>query len=130
MPPSANKTRGRSKKATYPWAELYDLESRTGATTRRAPQMRRGRPPRPIQRFKVTVELTDEEDRILKALKAAFQTRLPSVAQGQVVGLALRHLHQALTASSDEPVNLPAGVQDWAGIVEHLERRRQDADKS
>lgn len=120
MSSNPGKATGKTKKATYPWAELYDLESRSGAPARRAPQMRRGRPPRPIQRFKVTVELTDEEDRILKELKAAFQTRLPSVAQGQVVGLALRHLHQELLAPSATTVTLPDDVQDWAGIVAHL----------
>ena len=120
MPPTASKPAGKSKKASYPWAELYDLESRSGAPTRRPPQMRRGRPPRPIQRFKVTVELTDEEVRILKELKAAFQTHLPSVAQGQVVGLALRHLRQELLTPGATTVTLPDEVHDWTGIVAHL----------
>lgn len=105
--------------ATYPWAELYELESRTRPLPR-TKKFRRGRPPRPIEREKVTIELTDEERRILRAIHAALAGRLPSVSQGQVVGLALRLLEARMLAIG-KPLALPEDITDWRGLLTLLE---------
>ncbi len=110
----------KQRKPAYPWAELYNLESRTGTYAARR-QLRAGRPPRPVHRVKVTLELTDEERRILKEIQAALATRLSSVAQGQVVGLALRRLKAELSGDS-EVIVLPQQITDWSGVVEYLEQ--------
>lgn len=125
MPPA----KAKRSIATYPWAELYDLESRTEAHPPRK-QLRRGRPNRPIERTRVTLELTDEELDLLLELQSAIRrrfaktVRVSTVSRGQVDGLALRLLKERLltlgAASPGGEIRIPDGIDDWQGLVEWL----------
>ena len=104
------------KKRTYPWTELYNLESRLGQ--RPLPGMRRrGRPPRPFARTRVSLLMTDEEQRILRRMRALLEEWLDPaiVSRSQVNGLALRLLQLRL-----EGADLPATVTDWSALMEYL----------
>jgi len=104
------------KKRTYPWTELYNLESQLGQ--RPLPGMRRrGRPSRPFQRSRVQLLMTDEEQRILKHLRNALEERLEpaKISRSQVNGLALRVLEIRLGAAA-----LPETVKDWPTLMEYI----------
>jgi hypothetical protein len=104
------------KKRTYPWTELYNLESQLGQ--RPLPGMRRrGRPSRPFQRSRVQLLMTDEEQRILKHLRNALEERLEpaKISRSQVNGLALRVLEIRLGAAP-----LPEAVKDWPTLMEYI----------
>jgi len=105
-----------AKKRTFPWTELYNLESQLGQ--RPLPGLRRrGRPPRPFTRERVQLMMTDEEQRILKRIRNMLEEILEpaKVNRSQVNGLALRLLAMRL-----EEIKLPENVGSWADLMELL----------
>jgi len=81
------------KKHSYPWTELYNLESQLGQKP--LPGIRRrGRPPRPFQRLRVQLLMTDEEQRVLQRLRNTLEEQLQParITRSQANGLALRLL--------------------------------------
>ena len=104
------------KKRTFPWTELYNLESQLGQ--RPLPGLRRrGRPPRPFTRERVQLMMTDEEQRILKRIRNMLEEMLDpaKVNRSQVNGLALRLLAMRL-----EDASLPERVESWSELMEIL----------
>ena len=108
----------RSPRRSYPWAELYNLESNLGRSPQVVKARRPGRPNSPIPRKKKTLAFTEEEETTLKRLtyKIGGFLNPGSVNRGQVVGLALRLLEMDL-----ERINLPGQeTVDWPALVEAL----------
>lgn len=106
-----------AKKQTYPWTELYNLESQLGQKP--LPGIRRrGRPPRPFQRSRVQLLMTDEEQRLLKRIRNILEEQLQParITRSQANGLALRLLDLRLQAAP-----LPAEVHDWPSLLQFLE---------
>ncbi|MBM3122499.1 MAG: hypothetical protein FJZ97_10000 [Chloroflexi bacterium] len=104
------------KKRTFPWTELYNLESQLGQ--RPLPGLRRrGRPPRPFTRERVQLMMTDEEQRILKRIRNVLEETLEpaKVNRSQVNGLALRLLAMRL-----EETTLPKNIESWSELMELL----------
>ena len=106
-----NNSTGSKSQAAYPWAELYDLESRL----RKGPKQAgagQGRPSRAFVRRHKTMLLTDEEVSDLNT--SAFQIKqalLPgTVTQSQVCGLAVRLLYSRLE-------HLPTHATGWEEVV-------------
>lgn len=95
----------------YPWARLYNLESRVpGMPT--ADLGRRGRPPRAYIRRRTTVMLSDEEQSMLDrgTLQIKDALRPATATKSQVFGLAVRLLDHRLRF-------LPDHADDWEEIV-------------
>ena len=104
------------KKHSYPWTELYNLESQLGQKP--LPGIRRrGRPPRPFQRLRVQLLMTDEEQRVLQRLRNTLEEQLQParITRSQANGLALRLLDLRLQATP-----LPAEVHDWPSLMQFL----------
>ena len=109
-----SKDTSRKNKPNYPWAELYDMESRiSGATAVRSGKT--GRPSRVYPRRKTSVMLSDEEQAALE--KITFQIRQAmrpgSVTKSQVYGLAVRLLDHRMD-------QLPNRVASWEQVIESL----------
>lgn len=104
------------KQASYPWAELYDLESQRKdshdnvGTTRKI-----GRPNRLYPRHVTTVMLSDEEQAVFDELHYLIRNALrpATVTKGQVYGLALRLL-------LSKTKNLPERADTWERLVANL----------
>jgi hypothetical protein len=107
--PSRSKTQG----ATYPWAELYDLESRRKDNRDNIGMPRRqGRPNRLYPRHGTMVMLSDEEMAIFDELHYRIRSALrpATVTKGQVHGLALRLLF-------GKAARLPEHAESWETLV-------------
>jgi hypothetical protein len=104
-----------SPSTSYPWAELYDIES--GVKPLNLPRSSEGpgRPPGPVTRHKTSITLMDEEKRIYEKLAYVLGSKLHpnKVTKGQVIGLALRLLHAQL----DE---LPPALDSWESLADML----------
>ena len=103
------------KTPSYPWAELFDLESRIV----KAPPVRQPRPGRPsgaVIRRRKTIMLSDEELSMLDItelrLKEAMRPAL--VTKGQVVSLAIRLLNDRAVK------HLPERASSWEDVVKAL----------
>lgn len=104
----------RKSKPNYPWAELYDLESRvSGVTPVRSGKT--GRPQRAYIRRKTSVMLSDDEQAMLERIAYMIRQamRPGSVTKSQVYGLAVRLLDQRMKA-------LPGHVDNWDQVIEAL----------
>lgn len=105
-----------AKKPSYPWTELYNLESQLGQQP--LPGIRRrGRPPRPFHRSRVQLLMTDEELRVLQRLRNTLEEKLQParVTRSQANGLALRLLDLRLHGKP-----LPPEVHDWPSLMQYL----------
>lgn len=104
----------RKSKPNYPWAELYDLESRVPGT---APVRsgKTGRPPRAYIRRKTSVMLSDEEQAALEKITYMIRQALRpgSVTKSQVYGLAVRLLDHHMKL-------LPEHVANWDQLIESM----------
>lgn len=103
-----------TSKANYPWAELYDLESRVPGT---APirSGKTGRPHRAYIRRKTSVMLSDEEQASLERITYLIRQALRpgSVTKSQVYGLAVRLLDHRMKL-------MPEHVENWKQLIEAL----------
>ncbi len=110
-----------SKKARYPWAELYDVESGVTRIHLSQANVGPGRPRKAVARIKTSITLTDEEKRIYEKLAYELGSKLhpKKVTKGQVIGLALRLLN-ASTA------RLPDSLESWEAVAEGLFSNRKD----
>ncbi len=86
----------KQKKYAYPWAELYDIESRV--KKKPVGQGRVGRPASLYIRRRTSLMLSDEELEQLDGEVLAIQNMLRPgrVTKGQVFGLAIRLLEERL----------------------------------
>lgn len=111
----------QSRPPRYPWAELYDLESRIRQpqpTTKRG----KGRPTHAIPRHAVCLSLTDTENRILAQSAEQIRKMLPgSVSKSQAAGLAFQLLSQGLGRCKFEL------YLDWNSLVAELLQPDRDA---
>jgi hypothetical protein len=103
----------QQRKYAYPWAELYDMESRVLPTPHGT-----GRPGRPSQlyvRRRTSLMLSDEELQSLGTDLLAIQNALRpgKVTKSQVYGLAVRVLTARMEA-------LPDRVTSWDEVVRAL----------
>jgi hypothetical protein len=107
-----SKTKGEAPTA-YPWAELYDLESRHRVST--GTPRRQGRPNRIYPRHGTSIMLSDEEMSIFDELHYRIRSALrpATVTKGQVHGLALRLLQS-------KAENLPERADSWDALVRIL----------
>lgn len=107
-----SKTKGEAS-TTYPWAELYDLESRRREPT--GTPRRQGRPNRIYPRHGTSIMLSDEEMAIFDALHYRIRSALrpATVTKGQVHGLALRLLQSKIES-------LPEQADSWEALVRVL----------
>jgi|GEM_PF-1322150 len=101
--------------SAYPWAQLFDLESRI-ARPSVVKHDRPGRPRRAYIRRRKTLMLSDEELSMLDGteLRIKEAMRPAAVTQSQVVGLALRLLHDRASKL------LPDRAVSWEEIVSAL----------
>lgn len=104
----------KKSKPNYPWAELYDMESRvSGATPVRSGKV--GRPSRAYIRRKTSVMLSDEEQAALEKstylIKQAMRPGL--VTKSQVYGLAVRLLDYRMKL-------MPDHVNNWDQVIQFL----------
>jgi len=104
----------KKTKPNYPWAELYDLESRVSGAARMH-SGKTGRPTRAYIRRRTSVMLSDDEQAMLE--KIAFLIRQAmrpgSVTKSQVYGLAVRLLDFRIKA-------LPDHVENWNQLIKVL----------
>ena len=100
----------------YPWAELYQLESRE-QTAPLSAKRSVGRPHSVVPRAKTTQLLTADERRSLAAIVARLQLLLPSakISRGQAAGLAFRILEHQLADVQPNPE-----LKDWRALVDQL----------
>ncbi len=105
----------KQKKYAYPWAELYDLESRVQGTSGK--QGRIGRPSQLYIRRRTSLMLSDEELQSLDETMLAIQNTLRpgKVTKSQVYGLAIRVLSARLKVLEDE-----ARMSSWDEVVKAL----------
>ncbi len=109
-----SKDTSKKTKPNYPWAELYDMESRvSGATPVRSGKV--GRPSRTYIRRRTSVMLSDEEqDALEKSTYLIRQAMRPgAVTKSQVYGLAVRLLDHRLKL-------LPDHVANWDQVIQSL----------
>lgn len=108
------KDASRKTKPNYPWAELYDMESRvSGAAAVRSGKT--GRPSRIYPRRKTSVMLSDEEQAALEKITYLIRQamRPGSVTKSQVYGLAVRLLDHRMK-------QLPDHVANWDQVIQSL----------
>jgi hypothetical protein len=98
----------------YPWAELYDLESRVSGTAQ-ARSGKTGRPHRAYIRRKTSVMLSDEEQASLERITYLIRQALRpgSVTKSQVYGLAVRLLDHRMGL-------MPEHVENWEELIAAL----------
>jgi len=100
----------KNAKPNYPWAELYDMESRVSKATP-VRSGKTGRPTRVYPRRKTSVMLSDEEQAALYLIRQAM--RPGSVTKSQVYGLAVRLLDYRME-------QLPDHVANWDQVIQSL----------
>jgi hypothetical protein len=105
-------SQGKQKYA-YPWAELYDMESRV--TAAKAKARRRGRPSSLYTRRRTSLMLSDDEASMLDraTVRLADALRPGNVTKSQVYGLAIRLLDNRLAFLSDR-------VSSWEDVMQSL----------
>jgi hypothetical protein len=110
----SNRTQNQNA-PSYPWAELFDLESRI-VKPAPAKQARPGRPHRAFIRRRTTIMLSDEELSMLDIteLRIKESMRPALVTKGQVIGLAVRLLNDRALKL------LPERSSSWEDIVKAL----------
>ena len=103
----------KNKKYAYPWAELYDMESRLAPVSKETGRI--GRPRQLYIRRRTSLMLSDEEASLLAiaTLKLQEALRPGSVTKSQVYGLAVRLL-------SDRLRLLKERVGSWEDVVQAL----------
>ena len=103
----------QQRKYAYPWAELYDMESRV--LTPPSGTGRKGRPNQLYIRRRTSLMLSDEEVQSLSTDMLTIQNALRpgKVTKSQVYGLAVRVLTARMEA-------LPDRVMSWDDIVKAL----------
>jgi hypothetical protein len=109
-----NKVTSGKNKPNYPWAELYDMESRvSGAAAVRSGKT--GRPSRVYPRRKTSVMLSDEEQAALEKITYLIRQamRPGSVTKSQVYGLAVRLLDHRME-------QMPEHVASWDQVIQSL----------
>ena len=99
---------------TYPWAQLYEMESQI---IQGKPSGTRGRPRRPIPRHNTTLSLSDEEGQLLTEITATISMRVTRASQGQTGGLALHLLERRLRAISGGRLILPDDITTWESLA-------------
>ena len=99
---------------TYPWAKLYNLESRVSGRTEPEPG-RPGRRHRTYIRRPMTAYLSDEEMSIVDRtdLRMREALRPATVTKSQIFGLAVRLLDNRMQF-------VPEHATDWEQIVQAL----------
>lgn len=104
----------KKSKPNYPWAELYDLESRVPGSARNR-SGRTGRPPRAYIRRKTSVMLSDDEQAMLEDITYLIRQamRPGSVTKSQVYGLCVRLLNHRIKS-------LPKHVENWGQVIDVL----------
>ena len=107
--------KSRKVNLNYPWAELYDLESRVPGSAARTRSGKTGRPPRAYIRRKTSVMLSDDEQAMLEKIAYLIRQamRPGSVTKSQVYGLAVRLLDHQIKS-------LPEHVENWDQVIEVL----------
>lgn len=107
------------KKYAYPWAELYDMESRISGTGTRGG--RKGRPASLYTRRRTSLMLSDDEVLMLANATAKLGNALHpgSVTKSQVYGLAIRLLDSRLDSLKDR-------VSSWDDVVRVILEERGD----
>lgn len=109
-----NKDTSKKTRPNYPWAELYDMESRvSGAAAVRSGKT--GRPSRVYPRRKTSVMLSDEEQAALEKITYTIRQamRPGTVTKSQVYGLAVRLLDHHMD-------QLPDRVANWDQVIQSL----------
>ena len=106
-----------SPRLTYPWAELYALESQASRTKSPGTPAVRGRPRRPIPRHNTTISLTGAEAQLLMELSATLAMHVGRISQGQVGGLALHLLERRLRAVNNGRLALPDDITTWQSLA-------------
>lgn len=109
-----NKDTSKKSRPNYPWAELYDMESRvSGAAAVRSGKT--GRPSRVYPRRKTSVMLSDEEQAALEKITYMIRQamRPGTVTKSQVYGLAVRLLDHRMN-------QLPDRVANWDQVIQSL----------
>ena len=104
----------KKTKPNYPWAELYDLESRVPGSARMR-SGKTGRPTRAYIRRKTSVMLSDDEQAMLEKIAYLIRQamRPGSVTKSQVYGLAVRLLDFRIQS-------LPEHVENWNQVIKVL----------
>ena len=107
-------SQGKQKYA-YPWAELYDMESRVTVAKAKARRRGRGRPSSLYTRRRTSLMLSDDEASMLDraTVRLADALRPGSVTKSQVYGLAIRLLDSRLASLSDR-------VSSWEDVMHSL----------
>ena len=103
----------QQRKYAYPWAELYDMESRVFSSP--TGTGRQGRPNQLYVRRRTSLMLSDEELQSLGTDLLTLQNALRpgKVTKSQVYGLAVRVLTARMNA-------LPKRVTSWDDVVRAL----------
>ncbi len=107
-------TTDKPKKYSYPWAELYDMESRVA--TPPAEAKRPGRPHQLYIRRRTSLMLGDEEQLLLATAVLNIQNALrptAKVTKGQVYGVAVRVMAARMQY-------MPEQVTSWDEVVKAL----------
>ena len=104
----------QSKEYAYPWAELYDMESRIAVD--RLETGKKGRPQSVYIKHRTTLMLSDEEISMLarNALNLQEILRPGSVTKSQVFGLAVRLLDARMGKLGNRK------VRSWEEVVRAL----------
>ena len=110
MPPES-----KQRKYAYPWAELYDMESRVLGS--KGGQGRIGRPSQLYIRRRTSLMLSDEELQSLDETMLAIQNALRpgKVTKSQVYGLAVRVLSARMKTLGSE-----SRLSSWDEVVKAL----------
>ncbi len=115
MPSKKSTTSPDPNEPAYPWAQLFDLESRIAKGPSRRQEMP-GRPHRAYVRRQKTVLLSDEEISLLDGAELAIKEamRPATVTKSQVIGLAVRLLSVRVAAL------MPDRASGWEELVRAL----------
>ncbi len=99
---------------TYPWAQLYEIESQL---IQGKPSGTRGRPSRPVPRHNTTLSLTEEESQLLTEITGTLSIHVTRASQGQIGGLALHLLERRLRGFNGGRLALPEDIATWESLA-------------